>query len=55
MHYVYRLVNNDSRIIYVGRCKSLDSRLKQHSHLPKEAYDEVARIEYIESEQKTSY
>ena len=45
--YVYRFLNEDSEVIYVGRAKSLKSRISGHSHLPKECYDEIKRIEYI--------
>lgn len=49
-YYVYKFINNDGNCIYVGRTINLHNRMNQHfgkkGHLPKQAYDEVNRIEY---------
>ena len=31
MHYVYALVSNDSKRIYVGMTKNLENRVKEHN------------------------
>lgn len=43
-YYVYRFINDDGVIIYVGKTINLDNRFKQHEHLTKD----VKTIEYIE-------
>lgn len=43
-YYVYRFLNNDNVIIYVGRTVDLYKRFLQHDHLN----DNVSKIEYIE-------
>ena len=52
-YYVYRFLNNKNEIIYVGKSVNFINRMKQHfgsnGHLPKECYDNVDKIEYIES------
>lgn len=49
-YYVYRFLDSENNIIYVGRSTNIHNRMKQHfgnkGHLPKTAYDEVDRIEY---------
>ena len=35
---VYRFLNKDNEIIYIGKTKDLDNRIKTHEHLPKECY-----------------
>ena len=44
---VYRFLNKDNEIIYVGKAKNLKNRLSGHKHLPDECYKERMRIEYI--------
>lgn len=44
---VYRFLNKDDEIIYIGKTKSLKNRISSHGHLPKECYDSIDRIEYI--------
>lgn len=46
-YYVYRFLNENKEVIYVGKAKNIDSRIKSHKHLPKECYSETKRIEYI--------
>lgn len=43
---VYRFLNKDNEIIYIGKTKDLDNRIKTHEHLPKECYLERYKIEY---------
>lgn len=47
-YYVYRFLNKDNVITYVGRTVDLYKRFLQHDHLT----DKVARIEYIECDSK---
>ena len=44
--YVYRFKNNNNDIIYIGKTKSMNSRMSGHSHLDVECYEDVSRIEY---------
>ena len=50
--YVYRFINNNNTIIYVGKANNINIRISQHfsnaGHLLQECYAEVERIEYIE-------
>lgn len=50
MAYIYRFIDINSNIIYVGKTsQTLDKRIAQHftkGHLPKECYQSVAKIEY---------
>jgi DNA-binding XRE family transcriptional regulator/predicted GIY-YIG superfamily endonuclease len=48
--YVYRFLNKDNDILYIGKTEntSLDFRMKSHTHLPDECYLNVNKIEYIE-------
>lgn len=43
-YYVYRFLNKQNTIVYVGRTGNLYQRFLQHEHLT----DDIARIEYIE-------
>ncbi|WP_250674412.1 GIY-YIG nuclease family protein (plasmid) [Paraclostridium ghonii] len=51
MAYVYRFINSNNSVIYVGYTgQTLDKRMSQHfkkGHLPKKCYNSIARIEYI--------
>ena len=44
---VYRFLNKDNEVIYIGKAKDLKQRLSSHNHLPKECYDERTCVEYI--------
>lgn len=47
--YVYRFIDKNNRIIYVGKTKqTLRTRFYSHNHLPDECYQKVWCIEYIE-------
>ena len=49
MFYIYRFVDKDNKIIYIGKTKqSLRYRFSQHVHLPESCYSKVSRIEYLE-------
>ena len=43
---VYRFLNKDGEVIYIGKAKNLENRIKSHEHLPKECYLERYKIEY---------
>ena len=49
--YIYRFIDSNKRILYVGKTNNLDKRFVQHfrknGHLPKECYGSVWKIEYI--------
>lgn len=44
---MYRFLNQEGEIIYVGKAKNLKNRLNNHKHLPKHCYEERATIEYV--------
>ena len=50
MAYVYRFINCEGDIIYIGKTVNIDLRMQQHfgdkGHLSKECYNSVAKIEY---------
>ena len=49
MFYVYRFLDNEKNIIYVGKTKQdLEQRFNGHSHLPDACYSLTHEIEYIE-------
>ena len=49
MFYVYRFLDKEKNIIYVGKSKQeLDERFSRHLHLPDECYNSVHKIEYIQ-------
>ncbi len=49
VYYVYRFLDESDNIIYVGKSKqSLEQRFRGHGHLPKQCYDLVYKIEFIE-------
>jgi len=48
MYYVYRFLDKAQNVIYVGKSKQdLETRFRNHSHLPKECYIKVHKIQYI--------
>lgn len=59
--YVYRFIDENNRILYIGKTVNMDTRMKQHfsskSHLKKQGkgdlYDKIQRIEYLSC--KTEY
>lgn len=44
--YIYRFLNSDEEIIYVGRTDGeyISNRMLTHSHLPDEAYKEKKQL-----------
>lgn len=52
LYYVYRFLNKDLKVIYVGRTNSMDKRMYQHfrqkGNLPAEGYESVHRVDFIE-------
>ncbi len=47
--YIYRFVDENDRVIYVGKTKqSLRARFYSHNHLPDECYQKVKYIEYVD-------
>lgn len=50
MNCVYRFLNSNNEIIYIGKAKDLKNRLNNHAHLPKECYEEVCEVEYCSFE-----
>ena len=49
MYYVYRFLDEQDNIIYVGKSKQeLEQRFRGHTHLPDDCYNLTYKIEYIE-------
>lgn len=46
--HVYKFINNEDKILYIGRTSNLKLRLETHDHLPKECYSAIDRIEIME-------
>lgn len=54
--YVYRFINKDEQIIYVGSAEDLHQRLRQHfehGHLSEECYNNVLYVDYAEFKTRT--
>lgn len=45
---IYRFLNKYKEVIYIGKAKKLDNRLRNHNHLPLKCYRECEYIEYIQ-------
>lgn len=49
--YIYRFIDKNRKVIYVGKTNNLNKRYNQHfgkkGHLTKECYNSVWKIEYI--------
>lgn len=49
---VYRILDKDNNILYIGKSEQLETRIKNHirgrSNLTKECRDKIARVEYLE-------
>lgn len=53
MYYVYRFLDEESKVLYVGRTENINERLtKQHftqrGHLPQDCYKSTKSVEYCE-------
>ncbi|WGX77398.1 nucleotide excision repair endonuclease (plasmid) [Paraclostridium bifermentans] len=52
--YIYRFLDANEKIIYVGKTNNLDRRYTQHfskkGHLPRDCYNSVWKIEYIKTD-----
>lgn len=49
---VYKFMNRYGEVIYIGKAKDLKNRLRNHKHLPKECYEELAYILYASFDTK---
>lgn len=45
---VYRFLDEDGNLLYIGKAKNLEERMRNHNHLPKECYNKRKTIEYVE-------
>ena len=45
---VYKFLNKDDEIIYIGKATNLRARLNSHNHLDAECYKERERIEFVQ-------
>jgi predicted transcriptional regulator len=55
--YVYKFINKEERIIYIGKTNNIKNRISQHlskGHLSQECYNEINHIEYAEIDNKTN-
>lgn len=43
---VYRFLDKENNIIYIGKAKNLKNRLINHKHLSEECYKERTKIDY---------
>lgn len=46
MYTIYKFLNNNHDVIYIGKAKNLKNRLSGHTHLSSECYEEIAYIMY---------
>lgn len=54
MGYLYRFIDKNNNILYVGKTeKTLSQRFHGHHHLPTECYQSIIKIEYKEIPNKT--
>lgn len=44
--YVYKFLNDEDKIIYIGKAKSFRARMSGHDHLSNECYEEIDKIAY---------
>lgn len=52
LNFVYKFLNEDNEVIYVGKTSNLPVRLAHHlsksnSHLPEEARSEISKVQYM--------
>lgn len=51
MYYVYRFLDVDDNILYIGKTNNLESRIYQHfnnGHLEEQCYNNVDKVEYLD-------
>ena len=57
VEYIYRFLDCDNNVIYIGKTTDLRVRMKSHfnrkSHLPNECYDSLKKIQFIRVYSKT--
>lgn len=57
MYYLYRFIDKDNNILYVGKSGNVHDRLIYHfgsrGHLPKECYNRTRKIEILKLQTKT--
>lgn len=46
MSYIYKFIDDNDSVIYVGKATSIQSRIGSHNHLPNECYESVKKVEY---------
>ena len=51
-YYVYKFLNIDDDVVYIGKTENLNSRMKSHNHLPTNVYKEIVKIEYLDFKTK---
>ena len=51
---VYRFLNKDNEIIYIGKAKDLKSRLSGHRHLPLDCYKHIYQVQYTTFEDENT-
>lgn len=53
---VYKFINNENQVIYIGKALNLENRINNNGHikkhLPNECYDEISIIEYVDFKTK---
>lgn len=50
MYYLYRFLNDDNKVIYVGKTQNLIKRMLKHfnsGHLPEDCYNQVVTVQYL--------
>lgn len=45
---IYRFLDINKKLLYIGKAKNLEERMKNHNHLPVECYEKTAYIEFID-------
>ena len=44
--FIYRFLDEQNQVIYIGKTINLANRIKSHNHLPKECYANTKKIEF---------
>lgn len=48
--YIYRFLDCDNNVLYLGRTHALRKRIRKHNHLPKECYERTKYIQMFSCE-----